>query len=350
MLQGVAKDGEMGKNAINRTGGTSRRSGNPPVVSFSDEFSPKTDPPEVLDESGLIERMAGKGFVDARTNQARYFLRRIGYAHASDYFRSFSGGARPGLMAIHQAILFDRRMQSEIMKGIGLFELQFRAQYAYLMSAEGGAFAHRDPSNYKDREHFLSFLSDYEREVNRQLANRNGKILHFVETYGDAPIWQAVEIMSFGTLSKLYRNTRSRSVRIGVADSFGIRYEILTSWMRTISFVRNRCAHFGKLFGTRLVAAPKGIPDVQLRNTHPFYVVLMLEKLLSTDDEFSDDPSLMYSLDLARNIAGIIGTTPLEVRSRLVPANWRSLMTRRDIVGTDFELVPADSGSDPMRL
>ena len=304
----------------------------------------------MLDEDGLIERVASKGFVDARTDQARYFLRRIGYAHASDYFASFSGGARPGLMAIHQAILFDRRMQSELMKAIGLFELQFRAQYAYLMSCEHGAFAHRNPDNFKDRDHFASFLSDYEREVNRQLANRNGKLRHFVETYGDAPIWQAVEIMSFGTLSKLYQNTRSRAVRIGVADSFGIRYETLTSWMRTISFVRNRCAHFGRLFGTKLVTPPKGIPNMRLKNTHPFYVVLMLEKLLSTSVEFSDDPSLMYSLDLAANIAEIIGTTPPEVRSRFVPANWRELMTKRDVVGTDFTLVPSNHGFGPIRV
>lgn len=331
----------MVENGANRTGGTSRRSGNPPVVSVSGRFIPKSDPPDVLDEDGLLDRAASKGFSDADTEQARYFLRRIGYAYASDYFRFFSGSGDDGLKAIHQAIIFDRRVQSVLMRYIGLFELQFRAQYAYFMSLEGGAFAHRDPSNFKNRSYFDSFLREYGGEVGRQLKNKNGKMAHLVELYGDAPVWQAVQVMSFGMLSKLYRNTRSKTVRTSVADSFGVSYDELTSWMRTITYVRNKCAHFAQVAGTRLVVAPRKIRGVNLANTHPFYTVLILEKLLSTDDGFQDDTSLMYSLNLAKDFADVVGTTPVNIASKFVPANWKALLTRRDIVGADFRFIPS---------
>ncbi len=335
----------MGKNKGNRTGGTSRRSGNPPVVSFSADFTPREPPSDVLDEDALLARAAAKGFVDTDSEQARYLLRRVGYTYVSDYFGAFKKGGAQGLRLVHQATLFDRRMQSVIMKYIGLFELQFRSQYSYLMALDGGAFAHRDPSNFKNRGHFDSFLAEYEGEVRRQLRNRNGRMARLVETYGDAPIWQAVQVMPLGMLSMLYNNTRSRSVRMGVADSFGVRYDTLASWMRTISNVRNKCAHFARIAGTKLVSPPKAMDGVNLRNTHPFYVVLMLEKLLNTDAEFVDDTSLMYSLHLAKDVADVIDTTPKEVTSRYVPPNWKLLISHPSIAGVHMELRPgAGSG------
>ncbi|MEI4907989.1 Abi family protein, partial [Klebsiella pneumoniae] len=91
--------------------------------------------------------------------------------------------------------------------------LQFRAQYSYALSAERGAFAHRNPRNFKNPDYFDSFLASYQKEFNRQLRNRNREISRAYEEYGDAPTWLAVEIMSFGTLSMLFKNTRSAKVR-----------------------------------------------------------------------------------------------------------------------------------------
>lgn len=323
----------------NRAGDTSQRCGNSPAVSFSRDFVQPENRPVPLDEDGLLERARQKGFADSNTQQARYFMRRIGYSYASDYFPDFSGSGA-GLMAIHQSILLDRRFQSIVLEYIGLFELQFRAQYSLLMSQKNGAFAHRDPSNFKSRPRFESFLTDYGREVNRQLRSGNVAVTKSVKEYGDLPLWQAVNVMTFGTLSKLYKNTRDKSVRMGVADSFGVHYRELASWMQTISYVRNRCAHFGRVLGNNLVYMPRRIDGVNLRPTHPFYVVLLLERLLSTSVEFENDPTLMYSVRLATEMGAMISATPQIIRAFYIPINWKSLLSSERIVGVDMEFSP----------
>ena len=56
---------------------------------------------------------------------------------------------------------------------IGLFELQFRAQYSYWMSEKRGSFAHRDLSNFKKPDLFDNFLRRYQNEFSRQLRKGN---------------------------------------------------------------------------------------------------------------------------------------------------------------------------------
>ena len=331
----------MADNDINRAGDTSLRCGNSPALHFSRSFTPPQIPVSVLDEDELISRLSSLGFADSGTNQARYLLRRIGYAHLGDYLHDFPYGTLPSLKLVHQAILLDRRFQATLLEYIGLFELQFRAQYSQALAKTGGAFAHRDASNFKSQEHYAEFLGDYQRELNRQINARNAHVMKVMAKYGELPVWDAVENMTFGTLSKAYKNTRSKSVRFDVADSFGVKYDILVSWMQSIAYARNRCAHFGRLLGTTLSAPPKKIGGIALTNQHPFYLVLILEKLLNTESGFADDTSLMYSLALVRDIASLVASVPREVTSIYIPTNWKSMVTAKIIAGSSIELSPS---------
>lgn len=323
----------------NRAGGTSQRCGNPPAVSFSPDFKPNKPEPEILDWDGIVARAGSRGFVDAATVQARSMFERIGYAHASTYFPPAGACDGTTLRDVHQSILFDRAMQSILLEYIGYFELQFRAQYSYHMAIESGAFAHRYKENFKREDHFLSFLNTYEGEFARQMRIRNGKISSLYAEYGDVPIWHAVEIMTFGTLSKMYRNTRSKSVRMAVADSFGVDYATLSSWMRTISFVRNRCAHFGSLMNSALVSQPKRIEGLLLETSHPFYSVLILEKMLSAPEMYTGDMSMNYSIELLTRIVTTIGEFSCAVTGRYLPSDWKDLLLDKRVTRISVEFI-----------
>lgn len=229
----LAKDANIGND---RTGGSRRKARvRPPVAHFEEHFTPKATAPEPYEIESLGQHAAEKGFVDALTTQAQCVLEKIGYQHASSYFDMFKrsdGTFSPDatMKLLHRLILFDRKYEALLMEHIGLFELQFRARYAYFMSLKRGAFAHRNPKNFKNQDYFRSFLKNYQREFNRQLSNRNGDMIRAYEMYGDAPIWLAVEAMSFGTLSKLYSNTKSKEVR---ADRHGIGHYRINSKSRS---------------------------------------------------------------------------------------------------------------------
>ena len=61
------------------------------------------------------------------------------------------------------------------------------------------------------------------------------------------PIWKTMEVVSFGTLSKLYCNFSDVDVKKAVAHSFGLpQYLYLETWTKCIAVLRNLCAHHPK--------------------------------------------------------------------------------------------------------
>lgn len=325
-----------------RTGSSRRKTDvNLPVVYFSDEFKPASQAPEPFDMHELRKHAIQRGFVDGDTDQAEYLLNIISYQHASGYFDLFkdsNGNILEGasLKNLHRVVLFDRKLQAILMEYIGLFELKFRAQYSYLLSMERGPFAHRDPKNFKRKDHFDEFLKRYSDEFNRQAKNRNAEIISAYKKYGDAPTWLAVEIMSFGTLSMLYKNTKSKWVCDGVARSFGVTQDELTSWARSISAVRNQCAHFGQLCGKRPTSIPKKIQGIEGSNENPFYIILILEKLLSTGLFFADDVSLSYELLMLRSVLQLFNDYADVLGICQIPENWFDNVCCETILGVQM--------------
>lgn len=333
-------------NIPNDSAGGSRRKTvvKPPAVQFSREFSPRSQSPDPLDVEDLSNKLSARGFSDGNTEQARYFLNRVGYQHASGYMRLFEGdngalseGATARLL--HRAILFDRKFQAILIEHIGLFELQFRAQYSYELTKRKGAFAHRNPANFKDEKIFDGFLKRYQDEFNRQIKNRNGEIINAYEVYGDAPTWLAVEVMSFGTLSMLYNNTRSKAVRSSVASFFGATPEELSSWMKALSSVRNVCAHFGRLCGTKLVRMPKRIPGVAFKeNDNPFYIVLVLLYLLRNSVISPDDTTLAYNLSFIIDLLSLFNDFEEMLTWCRIPEDWLSIIDKSPLLEAKLTL------------
>lgn len=330
--------------SADRAGSTSRRSGNLPAIIVSRDFSPKIEPPMPYAMADVIAAAEDKGFLDARTGEAEYFFSRISYQHASEYFDLRK--STNSLKTVHRAILFDRKFQALLMEYIGLFELQFRAQYSYAMTTRHGAFAHRDRHNFRNQDHFSNFLKLYREELSRQVNHKNHMVLSAYEEYGDLPTWQAVEIMSFGTLSKLFNNTRDQKVRHAVADSFNVDADTLASWMRALSVVRNQCAHFGKVLGRRLTSTPRGMRDFPADNTSPFFITLMLGKLLGMPSLFVSDTSLSYTISLGKDVANLIYRFRDVARLMGIPDNWNEVLLHERVTGLPSLTLPANPAVD----
>lgn len=89
-----------------------------------------------------------------------------------------------------------------------------------------------------------TFIEDIKEEVGRN--SKAPFVRNFRDNYegGELPIYALVEVFSFGTLSKFYKNMKNVDKKV-VAKSFGIGYTYLESWLESISYVHNICAHYG---------------------------------------------------------------------------------------------------------
>ena len=81
--------------------------------------------------------------------------------------------------------------------------------------------------------------------------SRDTFIDHYRRKYLDPklpPIWMVAEIMSLGQLSKWMGNLKLRTDRSAIAKPYGLDESVLVSLAHHLTYVRNICAHHGRLW------------------------------------------------------------------------------------------------------
>lgn len=310
---------------LERTGGTSSAcaSGNPPVV-----FSP----PQFKSNDAILDDLAASGYSGTDAPESRYILERVTYQHLMPYIKalgSIENHVDPSLKLAHDLLTFDRRMQVVLLKYIGVFESQLRAQYLMHMAGKHGAYAIYDSSLFLREDRYAQSLGYYNDEVSKRIR-RDSKMRGAYEAGGQRlPLWMGIECMTLGTLSSLFSNTGDREVTDAVAESFGASKAELVSWTKTITATRNICAHFEPLFVRKqLPAQPKKIDGVTCPRRLPLFAVILLAHLLRKTID-TKDPNLNYKrrieTDAAREISAFFRYFgPFPIAS--IPFNWKSLL------------------------
>ena len=113
-----------------------------------------------------------------------------------------------------------------------------------------GVLGYLEVENFAEKEYHVEFLNDMKEELRR---NSKAPFVHnFRENYegGNLPIYALVEVFSFGTLSKFYKNMHNKDKK-AIAKTFGVGYTYMESWLESISYVRNICAHYGRLYNAK---------------------------------------------------------------------------------------------------
>ena len=100
----------------------------------------------------------------------------------------------------------------------------------------------------------------------RTEAERSNEVFieHYRGKYTDPylpPLWMITELMTFGQLSKWLDATADLRLRSAVARDLGMpSRETFEGTIQALSYVRNICAHHGRLWNRRLV---KRIPNIK---------------------------------------------------------------------------------------
>ena len=68
-----------------------------------------------------------------------------------------------------------------------------------------------------------------------------------------------MECLSFGVISQVFSNIKDRGCRKAIGDVFQQYSEIVKSWMRSLSFTRNLCAHHARLWNRFFINTPKNV-------------------------------------------------------------------------------------------
>jgi abortive infection bacteriophage resistance protein len=245
-----------------------------------------------------LNQLTQRGLIVTDETKALYYLERIGYYRLSGYlfpFRQRSETCCP-LSAVNgkkfkrgstdrivldefkagsrfqdavDLYVFDKKLRLLIMDALERIEIGLRVDISHSLGKKD-PFAYLKPEllfeDFSTKLNEKTGLSDHHQWLSKQatLVSRSKEdfIKHNKEKYGfPLPIWVICEVWDFGTLSTLFAGmTVADQDRI--ASKYGISNgRIFASWLRSLNYLRNVCAHHSRLWNRNIIDQPK-LPNV----------------------------------------------------------------------------------------
>lgn len=172
----------------------------------------------------------------------------------------------------------DFELRNILLKYIHRIEINFRTKVIYYISNQ----YIDSPTWFVDP---LIMQQQYICEFDIKVYNafKENKVIktHHRKHVGDkyAPAWKTLEYMTFGSILTLLDSVKDDNIKNEIASIYGIRnYLVLKSYMKSIIYIRNICAHGGVLFDYRLPKSIKTGPAIKIdeRNKNSLYAVIKI--------------------------------------------------------------------------
>lgn len=233
--------------------------------------------------------LIGRNLTCTDNRRALEWLRRVGYYRLSGYFLPFripgTSSFRPSttLNDILNLYKFDCGLRLLTLQAMDRIEVGVRAIVTYQLAHWLGAFGYADPANFDPTYDHAGFMRIVQREENRSAEVFVG---HYRTKYTSEPylpVWMATEIISFGALSQMYANLRTR-IRKQIAREFNQPEPVFVSWLHSLTAIRNACAHHARLWNKELAVKPE-LPNAWktqgISNRRYYAIALIIQTLLA---------------------------------------------------------------------
>lgn len=229
------------------------------------------------DQIDILER---RGLVIIDRDRTRRHLSNVSYYRMSAYMLPFKLRDTDGKPLdkfidgttwddVYNLYKFDRKLRLLVFDAIERIEIALRTQVIYQLCHKYGSHWHDQKelfmaakTNPKTGRTFDVF-NDIQKHITEQLtANKKVAFIeHYLKTYNNPPTppcWMSVELLYFSELSKICQNLKLRKDRTDIAKAFGIVDDnIFCSWLHTLNYLRNICAHHARLWNIEIDIVPK---------------------------------------------------------------------------------------------
>ncbi|MEQ9286360.1 MAG: Abi family protein [Cyclobacteriaceae bacterium] len=213
-----------------------------------------------------VELLESRGVTVENKSKAENYLSNISYYRLSAYLlpfqdRTFAGNRYNNGVTFDDILnlyLFDRELRLLIFDIIERLEVAFRTQIIYQYSNDYGAWWYEDPKHFINNYHYSKNLARIDEEIER---SNEVFIKHYRNKYTSPqrpPAWMTFEVITMGLLSKVFRNLEITDAKKRIARHFKLPTPyVLESWMHSITYVRNLCAHHSRLWNRTLTLKPQ---------------------------------------------------------------------------------------------
>ena len=277
-----------------------------------------------------VELLLSRGLIVTDRKRAERHLANISYYRLSAYMLPYKK-KEDGIIIdafkegttwddIYDLYVFDRKLRLLVFDAIERLEVAIRTQIIYQLS-------HKYGSHWQDNAHIfnpprevtlrdgrtitIDVYREIQSHIKEQLHSNRAEVFiqHYHNKYGtpeNSPSWMSVEIMYFNHLSKICTGLKNRADINGIASYFALPPKTFCSWLHTMNYVRNICAHHSRLWNRDLNIVPEKLsfskrlvwisnPDTAKRSK-TYYFFCMINYMLQVANPTSQFKSKLKEL------------------------------------------------------
>lgn len=247
-----------------------------------------------LSISEQLAKLKSRGMEVSDEAKALDYLERIGYYRLSGYWYDFRvrGGAycpldsetggKPKKVRTERPVLddfkpgtrfqdavdlyvFDKKLRLLVLDALERIEVALRVDLSHRLG-EKDLFAYLKPELFHDsfaaKVNPATGLTQHHEWLTKHagliVRSREAFMTHNKDKYGlPVAIWVACEVWDFGCMSMLFSGLQTAD-QDAIASSYGVRDgRVFASWLRSLNYLRNVCAHHSRLWNRNIVEGPK---------------------------------------------------------------------------------------------
>ncbi len=251
-----------------------------------------------------VELLKCRGLDIEDEKKAITYLKEISYFRLSAYFLpyqntkdKFNNGTT--FQQIIHTYTFDRELRLLIFDCIERIEIAIRTQVIYSMAH------HYNDSHWQDEKslfirpyynkvgYLVDPYSEFQSIISKAKTARTQELFikHYLNKYStpsNPPSWMCLELLTIGELSRLFKGLLRNQDKKRIADFFDVHHRVFISWLHSLTYVRNICAHHSRLWNRDLAVEPDRLlkpvgPWISKpfeNNKRVFYFINILKYLL----------------------------------------------------------------------
>ena len=215
-----------------------------------------------LTYAAQLQKLKDRGLLVPNQAKALHLLEAVSYYRLSGYWYPLLADKEQHIFKVDASFdtafsiyKFDRELRMLVLRELEKIEVAVRAKMIYILSLSRGPFWYNDTKNFsrplKHNETLTKIGLEYKR-------SDEDFIKSFQKKYSDLmpPCWMMLEVSSFGTLSSLYSSLSPGRDKRDIANHFGLPEMVFTSWLHSIVYLRNICAHHARLWNKEMQIQP----------------------------------------------------------------------------------------------
>lgn len=220
-----------------------------------------TDPALTIDEQ--IEYLRSSHLTIDNEGEIRNILMITGYFRLNNYMKYFKTDKKftkniriADIIALYE---LDKRLRISLFDAIADIEVAIKALMNNTLACKYGSHWITDPTIFKPE--FSGNHQTLVTDITAYCSNNPEEqfIKRYKLNYDEPrlpPSWMIMEVLSLGKISRIYDAILGTEDRVNISLFLKTHDNILTSWLHCLTYIRNLCAHHGKILDRTLTIKP----------------------------------------------------------------------------------------------